>query len=147
MQKNIYTFQTIVTLQQLNYLSLMKIIFYFKRVYIFIVKCFVQPEFFSIFTFFSQGGQTANIAESFCEKIPAILAHSAILGTPFVLRAYIAGSFLPNCIGFLPKNFGKFGDIGPPVIFTVQPPRKKRQFNKTLAVLFLRPNYINFVEI
>ena len=56
MQKNIYTFQTIVTLQQLNYLSLMKIIFYFKRVYIFIVKCFVQPEFFSIFTFFSQGG-------------------------------------------------------------------------------------------
>ena len=120
MQKNIYTFQTIVTLQQLNYLSLMKIIFYFKRVYIFIVKCFVQPEFFSIFTFFSQGGQTANIAESFCEKIPAILAHSAILGTPFVLRAYIAGSFFPKFGRFFAKKFRQIrrywaGDIAPPL--------------------------------
>ena len=34
-----------------------------------------------------QGG--GNIAESFCPKISDILANSALLGTPFVLGAYI----------------------------------------------------------
>jgi hypothetical protein len=54
----------------------------------------------------------AILPKVFCQKISAILGHSAILGPPFVLRAYIAGSFLPNCVGVLPK---KFGDIAPPV--------------------------------
>jgi hypothetical protein len=61
-----------------------------------------------------QGGPISP--KVFCQKISAISAHSAILGIPFVLGAYIAGSFLPNCVGFLLKNFGdfgKFGDIGP----------------------------------
>jgi hypothetical protein len=56
-----------------------------------------------------QGG--GNIVESFCPKISDILANSEILGTPFVLRAYIAGIFLPKNFG----HIGKFGNIGPEI--------------------------------
>ena len=49
----------------------------------------------------------ANIGEIFYQKTSAILANSAILG-PFDLEAYLAGSFLANCV--VKK---KFGDIGP----------------------------------
>ena len=51
----------------------------------------------------------AILPKVFCPKISDILANSAILGTPFVLGAYIT-------IIFLPTNFGHIGNIGPEIL-------------------------------